>query len=147
MRCADAGLRFAKVPDVLLRWRDHAGRLSRIDRRYRPDAFSRVKADALARGPLAGAAPVIIWGAGQTGRRLARHLLGSGVRIEAFVDIDDAKIGRSYRGAPTLPPSELAAHRDRFVLAAVAARGARRLIRERVCELGWQEGLDFWCTA
>ena len=34
-----------------------------------------------------------------------------------------------------------------IVLAAVASRGARNLIRARLVELGLEEGRTFWCVA
>ncbi|MCK5797013.1 MAG: glycosyltransferase, partial [Deltaproteobacteria bacterium] len=52
LRLARAGGRFAKVPRVLLRWRDHAARLTRKDGRYRPEAFLRCKVNHLLAGPL-----------------------------------------------------------------------------------------------
>jgi hypothetical protein len=87
-----------------------------------------------------------IWGAGPTGRRLARALEARGVRATGFVDIDPRKLGRTTRGAPILPPDDLDPARD-FVLFAVGARGARELVRAALGRLGFQEGRDFICAA
>ncbi len=143
-----AGAQFAKIPEVLLEWREHPGRLTRTDPRYSVENFLRVKAHYLACGPLAGRDAVIIWGAGMIGRRLSKHLQRQNIPLTAFVDIDPRKIGRTRRGKPILPPGELPALWQRcghpVVLAAVAARGARQLIRQRLNALGLREGQDWW---
>ena len=49
LRWLDAGVRMAKVPRVLLTWHDAPTRLTRMDARYAPEAFFRVKAEWIAR--------------------------------------------------------------------------------------------------
>jgi len=149
LRLLESGGRIAKVESLLYFWREHGDRLTHRDPRYGLDGFLRCKAHYLLRGPLAGGAPVVVWGAGQTGRRLARYLLGGGADVLAFVDIDPAKIGRSRHGRPVVAADELPALlRDgAVVLAAVASRGARALIRAQLNSLGLVEGEGFWCVA
>jgi glycosyltransferase involved in cell wall biosynthesis len=146
-----AEARFAKLPEVLLEWRESPERLTRRDPRYSLENFLRLKAHYLRQGPCAGREGVIIWGAGMIGRRLSRHLLSQGVPLAAFIDIDPRKIGNTRQGLPILPPEELAEWKRSIpglvVLAAVGARGARRLIRQRLVTQGWIEGQDFWCVA
>jgi len=98
---------------------------------------------------LASATKTILWGAGQTGRRLSRFLRDEGVEIAAVVDIDPKKIGGTLRGIRVIGPDDLPANLtdNSIVLAAVASRGARNLIRERLVELGLEEGKAFWCAA
>ncbi len=149
LRLAELGAVFATVPRVLHFWRDHAGRLTRRDPRYSREAFTRARAHFLARGPLRGVGRTLVWGAGPTGRRLARALEREGVRPAAFVDIDPRLRGRVRRGVPVLAPEELPGWLvpGTVVLAAVAARGARELIRARLTALGLAEGREFWCCA
>jgi len=146
-----AGARFAKLPEVLLEWRETPERLTRRDRRYSLENFMRLKAHYLSRGPLAGRDAVIVWGAGMVGRRLSKHLLRLGVPLVAFIDIDPRKIGRLRRGLPILPPSELPVWRQRYtnpaVLAAVGARGARAIVRSRLEGFNLIEGGDWWGVA
>ena len=49
LRWMDAGVRFAKLPEELLTWNDHAGRLSRTHANYGVDAFFATKVKYLAR--------------------------------------------------------------------------------------------------
>jgi hypothetical protein len=145
------GARFAKVPEVLLAWRDSPGRLTRLDPRYSVENFLRAKAHYLAAGPLRDRGAVIVWGAGQMGRRLSKHLLREGAPLAAFVDIDPAKIGGRKRGLPVVAPADLPALWGRSpnpaVLAAVGARGARALIRAQLEGMGLREGEDWWAVA
>ena len=66
-----------------------------------------------------------------------------------IVDIDPRKIGGTLRGVQVVAPEELPRRlgEKTVVLAAVASRGARDLIRARLVELGLEEGSTFWCVA
>ncbi len=147
--CAD--VHFAKVPRVLLEWREHPDRLTRTDSRYSVENFIRAKSYYLARGPLADRDAIIIWGAGMMGRRLSKHILRQGCSLVAFIDIDPRKIGRTRRGRPILAPQDLPTLWENYtnpvLLAAVGARGARALIRTRLANMGLVEGQDWWGVA
>ena len=145
------GAQFAKIPEVLLEWRERPERLTRTDSRYSLENFIRAKAFYLCRGPLKNRKSILVWGAGMMGRRLSKHLLRQGAPLKAFVDIDPRKIGRTRRGLPILPPQELPDWWQNqaapAVLAAVGARGARQLIRQRLQGMGLAEGHDWWGVA
>jgi GT2 family glycosyltransferase len=151
LRMHRAGAQFAKVPEVLLQWREHGERLTRTDSRYSVENFLRAKAHYLCAGPLRGSDGVILWGAGQMGRRISKHLQRGGAELAAFVDIDPDKIGRQRRGCPIIPQQDLPAWLDRFqnpvVLAAVGSRGARETIRSHLKALGLIEGKNWWAVA
>jgi cellulose synthase/poly-beta-1,6-N-acetylglucosamine synthase-like glycosyltransferase len=149
LRLFAAGTRFAKGERPLHFWREHPDRLTRRDPRYSTGAFLRCKAHHLVLGPLSGGRPVVVWGAGRTGSRLARLLLDHGVEIAAFIDIDPRKIGGTARRRPVVAPEALPGllGPGMVVLAAVASRGARELIRSRLEAFGLVEGQGFWCVA
>jgi len=146
-----AGARFAKLPEVLLEWREHATRLTRQDSRYSLENFLRLKAYYLVQGPLSRKGSVLIWGAGMMGRRLSKHLLRAGAPLSAFVDVDPAKIGRTQWDLPILSHDKLLDWwrnaNNPIVLAAVGSRGARQLIRKQLTKYGLQEAVDWWCVA
>ncbi len=146
-----AGVHFAKLPAVLHEWREHPGRLTRTDSRYSLENFLRLKAHYLALGPLAERDAVLIWGAGMVGRRLGKQLIRLGAPVVAYIDIDPRKIGSTRHKCPILPPEELLDWWKRFehpaLLAAVGARGARALIRQRLVGMGLTEGQDWWGAA
>ncbi len=151
LRYSAAGKRFEKVPEVLLYWRDHDQRATRTDSRYSVENFIKAKAHFLANGLLRDYEELIIWGAGQTGRRLSKHLIGSDRPPRVFIDINEDKIGSTLRGIPVSSPDTLAdiwaGFRHPVLLVAVASRGARQLIRERLLSLDIMEGVDFFCVA
>jgi glycosyltransferase involved in cell wall biosynthesis len=152
LRLLGAGHSLAKVPRVLLRWRVRDERVTRTDPRCAPEALRGARAAALAERLVGPRARFVVWGAGKTGRRLARALEAHDQRPMAFVDIDPEKLGRRAREAPIVGPEEGLALR-RFVVVAVGARGARQLVRERLSARGLVESRslgepgDFVCAA
>jgi len=150
LRYHAAGRTFAKVPQVLLSWREHPGRLTHTDSRYSVENFLRAKAHFLAAGPLSGR-EVFVWGAGKTGRRLSKHLIREGAQPVAFIDSAPNKIGGTLKGAPIIGADALRARWDAasrpFMVVAVASRGARQLIRQALAERGLIEVEDFLCAA
>ncbi len=146
LRWLDAGVRMAKVPETLVVWNDPPGRLSRTDSRYSPLAFYATKAEYLARW-LARHNPrhpdIVLWGAGHESRKRAEFLVGHGVRITHYVDIDPRKIGQRIHDRPVLGPGQLPPPGTAFVVSYVGNRGAREEIRQRLDAKGYREGRHF----
>ena len=150
LRLDAAGWGFAKVPRVLFRWRMRADSVSRTDPRCSPEQFLAARAFYLARRLRERGAPFAVWGAGQTGRRLARALEAHGCRPVAFVDIDARKVGREARGAIVVAADEgiaRALRRELVLVVAVGAAGARDEVRGRLAAAGLTEGERFICAA
>lgn len=151
LRLDAAGFALGKLPEVLLRWRRGPHAATARDARYSGAPFPELKAPFLAarlqQQHEHAARPVDVWGAGKTGRRLARALAAAGVRAARFIDIDPLKIGRSARGAPIVPVDALAPPGERWVVVALGVRGARDLARAELRRRGYREGDDFLCAA
>jgi glycosyltransferase involved in cell wall biosynthesis len=147
LRLDARGWRMAKVPEVLLLWRQGRGRTTFNDPRCALARFTEARAFYLAPRLARAGREVVVWGAGQTGKRLARALERRGVRVGRFVDIDPRKIGGTVRGARVVGPDALGPAGEATVVVAVGARGARPLVRARLAVLGWAEGDDFVCAA
>lgn len=146
LRLWSRGYELAKVPEVLVRWRHQAGRATFRDPRYAVARFIDAKGPHLAAYVASLGRPVAVWGAGQTGKRVARAMERGGVRAERFVDIDPRKIGGVARGAPIVPPDAIERGACTIVVA-VGARGARDLVRRHLDERGFVEGEDYVCAA
>ncbi len=148
LRMHEAGFGMAKVPRVLFRWRRHAGTLTVNDPRYSEARLLHARAHYLAKHLERAARPFAVWGAGRTGRRLARALEAHDAWPSFFVDIDPRK--RVAREAPVLAPAEglarVASERALLVVA-VGAPGARDVVRARLAAAGLMEGADFVCAA
>ncbi|MCK5793560.1 MAG: glycosyltransferase [Anaerolineales bacterium] len=146
-----AGALFAKIPDVLLEWREHPGRLTHQDSRYSVENFLRAKAHYITKGPARERDAVFVWGAGMTGRRLSKHLVREGLPLAAFVEVDQKKIGNTRRGKPIVSVEELPVlwgqYQNPILLTAVRARSAAPLIKAALDELGLVEGQDWWRAA
>ena len=141
------GKQFAKVNSALVMWRQSEGRLTFTDSRYSVENFLRVKAHYLTNILGTCGRPVVLWGAGKTGRRLIKHLLRDGLEIEAVIDIDESRIGHRLRGRPIVARQYLETRHNAFVISAVSSSTARELIREYLTSIGKVETQDFICAA
>ncbi|MBI3932522.1 MAG: glycosyltransferase [Acidobacteria bacterium] len=147
LRAAAAGMRFGKLAEVLLLWRDGTSRLTRRDPRYAPRRFLALKADALVAGPLRGGRPVVVWGAGPIGKAWARALQARGCAVAAFVEVDPRKVGATLHGAPVVDVEAAALLRGPLHLAAVGQPGARDRIRAEAARRGLEDGRDLLAVA
>jgi len=145
---ADAqGMRMGKPDEVLLRWRDHEARLTRSDERYNLKRFQAAKAHYLAAHRLCGKEPVIIWGAGPSGRLMHDLLVEEGVSVLGFLEVHPRRIGGTKRGLPVWAIDHIARGDETFVLVAVGAAGARAEIREFMQGYGKVEGEQYLFVA
>lgn len=147
LRYHAAGKLFARVNETLIFWRQSEGRLTFNDPRYSVENFLRAKAFYLARILIKQGRPVVLWGAGKTGRRLLKHLLRNSLEVSAVIDIDPDKIGHRLRGRPVVAPDFLEGKKESYVVTAVSSAGARDLIRKQLSALGFAEGTDYVCAA
>lgn len=150
LRLDAAGYGIAKVPRVLFRWRMRPGSLTWTDPRFSRARLLEVRAAHLAQRLRERARPFVVWGAGQTGRRLARALEPHAQRPLAFVDIDPRKVGRTARGATILSAADgiaRASASEVYVVVAVGEHGARDIVRQRLAAAGLVEGASYVCAA
>ncbi|MBS2019436.1 MAG: glycosyltransferase [Deltaproteobacteria bacterium] len=151
LRLDSAGYALAKVPEVLFEWRMRRDSMTRTDPVDALARFVDARAAYLAPRLAMRAGPLAIWGAGKTGRRLARALEGHGVAPAYFVDIDPKKIGRTARGKPIVDPETFFGRHlhenGAYLVVAVGGPGARAIVRERLVTRGLREGEDFVCAA
>jgi glycosyltransferase involved in cell wall biosynthesis len=143
LRLMSAGWLLDKVPRTLFFWRVGPQRHSLTHPRYHPDRFMELKLTHLRAGPLAKVSQVVVWGAGKNGRRWSRLLRDGGIRVQGFIDVDPCKIGRKIAGVSVSGPERAGDLNLPFVLGAVAAAGARPLIREALQGAGKVEERDF----
>jgi glycosyltransferase involved in cell wall biosynthesis len=145
LRLDAAGFGFAKIPEPMFAWRQRAESVTRRDPRCSIERLREARAHYLAPRLTAMRRPVAVWGAGPTGKRLARELERHGVRASRFIDIDPRKIGHVRRGVPVIDRRDI--DREHTIIVAVGARGARDLVRADLLERGFVEGTDFIAAA
>ena len=141
MRFYLAGFRFGKPSEPLLRWRHSEGRLSRIDERYSPEKFRRLKRHYLALSHLSGGRPFYQWGAGAVGKNWLREWEAE--KPQAVVDLHPRKIGKIIHGVRVIAPEDLPGPGAAFTVVAVGAPGAREEIREWFNSRGYEELRDY----
>ncbi|MEO7080152.1 MAG: glycosyltransferase [Flavobacteriales bacterium] len=145
LRWMDVGVRFAKLPEELLTWNDHAQRLSRTHANYSVDAFFTTKAKWLAkwlRRELNGRL-VIIAGTSGMCRERARLLEAEGIMVHAFTDVKP----RVVPGYEFIPHGELPASGEAFIISFISQRGTGDRIAEFLISRGLLEGEDFVLAA
>lgn len=135
------------VAHRLLDWRDTPDRLSRTAPEYSPSAFRRVRLHFLQSSLLRDRSGLLVWGAGPTGKALAREALEMGIAVQAFVELNPRKIGQEIHGAPVIRPDDIERFSEALGVAAVGREGARAEVRRAFRERGWEEGTDFVAMA
>ncbi|MDY0307268.1 MAG: glycosyltransferase [Desulfovibrionaceae bacterium] len=146
LRLAAAGTRFARLQRTLFFWRERPERATRTLPEYTAAAFRACKAHHLRSTFLKGVDEVILAGAGLEGRAWRRALLGEGIRVAGWVDVDPGKIGRTLHGAPVSAAHEVTAEDGVKMLVTVGTRGARHQIRKWADGAGFVEGVDYLCV-
>jgi len=145
LRLLARGGRIGKIPQVVLGWRDSAGRLTRSDVRYSEEQVWRMKAHYLARLAGSAQAGVAIAGAGPIGKRLARLLVAEGAVVRGFFDVSPRRVGQWIGGLEVVGAEWMGKKWEgAAVLAAVGLPGAREQVRGVALRAGLREGVDFW---
>ena len=146
LRLDAAGVSMAKVPRLLLLWREDDNRLSRTSSDYGRDRFFAAKLHYMIQR--LGQRRALVWGAGQEGKPWMRALAHRGLLDQQAVDVDPRKIGQTIHGSRIIRPEDLPPPSAvRLVLVAVGAQGARDEIRGHLRRKGYQEVKDFVCVA
>ncbi len=148
LRLHRQGVAMAKVPRVLLIWREGEHRLTRRSPCYQREQFLRLKLHHLSR--FMGQRRALVWGAGMEGKPWLRALDGVGLLAEPrkVVDVDPRKVGQVIHGCRVITPEDLPPPDPSvLVIAAVGAPGARSQIRAYLNQHGYVEQQDFVCVA
>lgn len=147
LRLAAEGVRFARIPQQLFFWRDHPERATRTMSEYAVVSFRDCKAHFLRQGFLNNVREVTIAGAGLEGRAWHRLIIGCGIGVSCWLDVDPRKVGRILHGAPVIHPMDFKSNPGDKMIVAIGVRGAREEFRALISTTGLREGLDFVCVA
>jgi glycosyltransferase involved in cell wall biosynthesis len=141
LRWMDAGIQFAKVPEILLDWMDSPDRLTRTHSHYAPTAFFDVKCRYLKKwmeNNVASSRKVVICGSGKLGLERGRQLSSHGVSIYGYTDVKE----RNLSGQRFVPISEIQKPGDWFLINMITKRGVGEAIIHHFSGLGFAEGVD-----
>ena len=143
LRLWSRGFGFARVPRVLLGWREGRDRLSRVSPVYSLTSFYRLQARYLARSGILPAGRAFIAGTGQCARRLSGCLAREGVVIEGYISPLNDPGKRTIRGRPVIGAGDWEPVRGIPVLTASREHGSRESIREYLQGFGLENMKDY----
>lgn len=140
MRWLTAGVRFAKIPEVVLDWYDSPGRLSRTHDNYARRAFDRVRMEHLLQvlPPLLKGRPLWVCG-GKYARKKATWLKAHGMPVTGVVDL----IPKKFNDLKSLTYNELPQPGNIFLVSMVSNRGGYRIVEKVLTERGYHHDEDF----
>jgi glycosyltransferase involved in cell wall biosynthesis len=142
LRADAVNMRMGKPEPVLLRWREHGTRLTHTDSLYDRRNFMRAKSHFLVHHRLQGC-PVIIWGAGPSGRLMFDLITAEGGEIEGFIEVHPRRVGGLKRGLPVWPIDKVKTLGNAMLLVAVGAAGAREEIADYLHKHNKVPGQDY----
>jgi len=145
LRWLDCGVRFAKLPEELLTWNDHASRLSRTHTNYSVEAFFHTKVKWLAKWMQRrlNGRPVIIAGTSALCQERAALLEAEGIVVSAFTDVK----GSGVAGCTFIPHDQLPPTGEAFIVSFISQRGTGDRIAAFLQGRGLVEGADFVLAA
>ena len=85
-RLYQSGIKIKIVPEVIHRWRDSTNRTSRMESQYFPENYVDLKVGYFLKIDRNKTIPLVLWGAGKKGKKIARVLLELG---ENFIWVTD----------------------------------------------------------
>lgn len=142
LRWVENGVKYHKLPEILLDWYDSETRLTRTDKRYSFEAFYKIKSSYLYRY-LKENNPffpnIVVWGAGKRTKKRTKYIKNLGINIKYFIDVDENKINDkdviSYKNIPEKG--------NIYVVSFVNNRGMRAEIKDYLLSKNYLEGKDF----
>lgn len=142
LRLAQSGVRFARLPEVLLDWRDRPQRLTRTAQNCSAAAFRAGKIHYLKQSFLHRAQEVTLWGAGLEGKAWRKSLGEAGIGVTRWIEINPRKIGQRIHNAPVVSIEHLHPGGPPL-LVTIGSRQARPQVRTWARQKGLKEGVDF----
>ena len=131
---------------VLHYWRDHQNRASRTSKHYAENSFIELKINYFLKLDYNKKKPLVVWGAGKKGKKIARLLSKSGVEFEWLCD-NHKKIGKHIYDIRLRHFNDLNSFKEPNVIVAVANLKEQKDIRDILNqnEINLNEDCYFFC--
>lgn len=148
LRAMLAGMDMGKPAPVLQDWREHPERLTHRDPRYRREAFTDCRANAVLQPSsqlkLDEGRCVWLCGTGRNARYWHDALTAKGVKVLGFVDIGNCSSARLKRDKPVISYAQLPGVRgDSLVITALTQPQARMKLQAYFEAQDWRYGIEY----
>ncbi len=137
-RFREAGLQVLPCMQVLHQWRDYGTRTSRNDSNYADNRFLELKVDYFLKLDYDDNRPLVIWGAGKKGKKVAQLLQSHSIPF-SWVCNNSKKIGKHIYGVEMQATTALPQGKTPQILLLVAQKQEQTFIKKQVTA----QGLDF----
>ncbi len=128
---------------VLHHWRDYDSRTSRTSEHYAQNYFLGIKLFYFLKLDRETERPLVLWGAGNKGKDIARQLVKQKIAFHWICD-NPKKIGKSIYGQEMLHFDRYAGFENAQSIITVANEAAQTQIRDYFFGLEKKEGLDYF---
>lgn len=137
-----AGYRIVSSSHVLHRWRDYPTRTSRTDPRLQDQGFLKLKVDWFTKLELKLGEGLVLWGAGNKGKALAKILQEKGVGFR-WVCNTPSKIGQLVYGVRMESPDVLQTASGKTIVA-ISQKGGNLEVEQCFQSWGKVQGQDYF---
>lgn len=138
-----SGLKVVSCPEVLHLWRDHAQRSSRTQEHYKNNNFFAIKLHYFIQLKYNAERPLVLWGAGNNGKTLAKQLQSAGLPF-TWVSNNPNKHGKEIYDQLMESFENIVTKNSPQVLITVAQRNAKKEIRAFLKKQKLNEGNDYF---
>ncbi len=139
-RCFENNLKIISTKEVTHLWRDHQNRASRNLEEYQDQKFFSLK--VLYFKKIFGSENICLWGAGPTGKKLAKELIANEIKFH-WVTNNERKIGKNIYGVDIYDLESLKNRPHQKVIISVTQRGSLDSIIEYLNEINVSNYYEF----
>jgi len=142
-RFYELGLKCIPTQDLLHYWRDYSTRTSRTSEHYAQNYFLDIKLHYFLKLDHQRQRPLVLWGAGNKGKQVAKSLLD--LKTDFFWVCDNSKkIDKTIYGKKMAHYSKIGQLNDPQLIITVANEEAQKFIEDYLLSLGKRHGCDYF---
>lgn len=142
-RMFSVGMKIASIPTIIHLWRDYPTRTSRTDINYSDNFFLPLKMKYFFELHRDVSRPLEVWGAGNKGKEMARHLLELGVEFD-WATNNVNKIGKEIYGKVLISDKDIFNQESPQILVAIRNRKASSDIKKLFNSRGLEPNSDYF---
>lgn len=142
-RLRHAGCKIVATTELLHHWRERPDRASRVEDKYLDHSFLELKTHWFLKTDYDPARPLVLWGAGRKGKRMAALLRNENIAFRWVCD-QASKWGHVISGVKLESYEVLAQLPDAQVVIAVAAADEQGVISSYLTNMNMKAGSDYW---